>query len=142
MASDNYGYRSGRRDLRSYPVAAASAAIVEGDMLTIDANGFASQASAGDNRLLGFAAEGCASPASDGDTSILVDVSRESVFYVAGSTAVTQSDLGKVCDISDARTADLAASVDDVLFIRDIDITNQAVYVSIHVVPVAAVAGV
>lgn len=141
MASDNLGYRYGKRKLVSYPVDASSAAIVEGDMLNFGTAGFVTVSAADDNRLVGWAAEGCASPAADGDISILVDTSYDSVYRMTADTAPTASDRGRVCDVGGARTAKVSTSADDMLFIEEIDIANTQVLVSRNTVPVAPITG-
>lgn len=142
MASDNLGYRYGKRKLVSYPVDQSSAAIVEGDMLNFATAGFVTVSAADDDRLIGWAAEGCASPAANGDVSILVDTSYDSVYRMTADSAPVAADRGRVCDVGGARIAKISASADDVLFIEEIDIANTQVLVSRNTVPAAPITGV
>lgn len=144
MASDSYGYRRGPRELVRYELVSTTAALVEGDMVKISGTApYITACAAGDANFLGFAAEGASSPSSNGDTSILVDVSYQSVYAYppdAGSIAIAQR--GLTVDIGGTRSVDIDGSGEDVLMIKDVDVAANLVFVSKHYVPGTAEAGV
>ena len=144
MASDAYGYRRGPRELVRYGLISTTADIVEGDMVKVSGTApFITACAAGDGAFLGFAAEGAASPSGNGDTSVLVDVSYQSVYaYPPDSGSIAAAQKGLTVDIGGTRSIDINASTDDVLMIKDVDVAANLVFVSKHYVPAVAEAGV
>lgn len=123
MATDKYGFRSGRRLLVPAKVDSSTTAPLEvGDMVTLATAGYIKQAAAGDIPY-GVVAERLSSaPAADGESSVLIDISRESVYeYPPATGTVSQAKLFLTCDVGGARSVDDAATVDDVLLIVGID---------------------
>lgn len=110
MADLSYGYVYGPQVLISVPVAAASADIVRGDMITIS-SGYAAQASAAD-ALFGFCVDAATSPSANGDVSILVDISRDSVYRYpinTGSAAQTNLTNAAAADVGGPQSVDVTS---------------------------------
>jgi len=130
MASPPYGYRKGPYVLIQKPIAAASSAIVAGDMLSESTAGYVAQAAAG-GTLVGVAWEAAASPTANGDTVILVDVSTLSVYeYPADTGTVTQALAGRKMDIGGAQSIDIDANTDGVIMCHEIDATKNTLRIS------------
>lgn len=111
MADLSYGYVSGPQVLVTVPVAAASADIKRGDMITI-ASGYAAQASAGD-AIFGFTPDEVASPTANGDVSIVVDISRSSVYrYPIDASTVAQTNLtnAAAADVGGPQSVDVTST--------------------------------
>lgn len=71
----------------------------------------------------------------EGKTKLMVDVSTNSVYRIPADAAVTAAMRGKSCDLvtaSDIQKADVGEANEKYLLIRDIDIANQEVLVSIN----------
>ena len=136
MAETNleYGKRAGGNGLVfSWPVGASEVFKRQGGgFVTIDANGRAEIAIAGDLDIIGYAllnVDRTASATEGGDT-VRVDLSHESVYEVpinAGTWADTM--LGKLCDISvvaGIQGVDLGASGENVVQLINKGTTNKA----------------
>lgn len=131
MASLNYNYVRGPRVYVSWPVK-ASTTIESGAMVDTDASGYLQECDAGDIPV-GFAVGEVptgATATSDGDILIQVDVSRESVYRLppdAGSATLALQ--GKTADVGGAKSVDIDASTDDVLYIVEVDVANNLLLV-------------
>lgn len=123
----------GERTLIELPLDASTAALVQGQVITED------DATAGYFKEVDALAESCrgvvvnkvASPATDGDKSVVVDVSRHSVYRVspdAGSVALT--DQMETCDIgADGLTINIDGSTTDDIEILNVDTGANVAYV-------------
>lgn len=125
MANLNLGYVSGERQIRPYKVNAGSA-IVAGDFVYLDSDGYLRPAVAGTNDPFGVAFDTVTGGSADGDVSCSVDISLHSLYRVSvGTGTLTQAMLGMVCDLAGATSIDVTASTDDCVQIVDVDLTNQ-----------------
>lgn len=113
------------------PVAAASANIVVGDMIGVS-SGYAVQAAAGENVLLGFAHENVTSPSADGDVTVKVDISKETVYrYPIDTGSVAVTDLtGSTCDCGGPQAVNEDATTDNVLRIVKVLVDTDEFYVT------------
>ncbi len=133
----DYSQASGPVETVSYPLAASVAfKYLGGKFVTLDASEQAGLSVAGDTRVHGWAFAGeFTSNATAGIDFVTVNVSREAKYWIPANAAVTRDNVGKTCDIivaSGIQKANAAASTTDVLYIHDVDITNQLCLVSIY----------
>lgn len=137
--SDKYGYRYGQRLPVKLPVDSSSTVPIEvGDMLALATAGYVKQAAAGD-KIVGVAMSRLeTAPAADGESSVLVDISEQSVYAYPGSTTVSQGKLMLTCDVGGARAIDETASSDDCIRIVGVDAANNLYLVQ----PILVLAGV
>lgn len=117
--TDLWGYRSGRREIRSVLIANTAAAIAKGDFLKEDAAGtqYMTKAGAGDiPRCVALEAVALADiPSADGGLSILAEHSEDALFeYPADTGTVTNALVNKTMDLGGAQSIDIDATVDDV----------------------------
>jgi hypothetical protein len=135
MADLRLGYRHGTRDPRLLPVDASTSAISIGQFVTLGTAGYIQRAAAGDEPY-GVAMQACSAPSTDGGTSILVDVSQDSVYAVAPDEgSVTAALLFKTCDVGGAQSANIDAGTDDSLYIVGVDTAENLVFVQIRPTP-------
>lgn len=134
-----YGYVYGPRSMVEVPLAASQTFTDNGGKFVEVKNGTAGYATIvgdGGNYIDGWAETGAyTSDATAGQDWVNMDTSCNSVYYMPANTTVTQSMVGTLCDItvtSNVQSAAVDASTDDLLYIVDVDITNQAVYVKIN----------
>lgn len=140
-----YGYVAGvgHRQIIGHVPLAASVAFKNngGKFVTINAtNNRAALSVAGDTVVHGWADVGeFTSNSTAGRDLIPIDISKESKYWIPASVAVTRAIVGETCDIvvtaGGIQQANVAASSTDVLYIWDVDITNQLVLVSIATDP-------
>lgn len=132
MADLNYGYKQGDRTPVLLPVDSSTTAIAVGDLLTIATAGYYKKASAG-NVVYAVAMQQIDTaeiPSSDGGSSILADVSRQSLYrYPVGTGALTVAMRGKTCDSGGAQAIDVTASTNDDIEIVETDTTNNVAIV-------------
>jgi len=134
-ANPRYGYVKGERVTLACPVDASTTAIVAGDMLTLGTAGYVQQAAAGDIPY-GVAMDPCAVPAADGAKSVLVDISKDSVYrYPPDAGSVTQALLFKTCDVGGPQSINIDATVDDVIYIVGVDVDSNTVLIQIAPTP-------
>lgn len=126
----NDRYRYGGRLIVSWPVK-ASAVIATGDGVDLDSNGYAQPVGAGDIAL-GVAVQTITGTASDGGVSVLVDISRDSVYeYPPDTGTVAQASLGKTCDWGGAQSLDIDAATDNAVLIVGVNATDNTYFVQI-----------
>lgn len=125
MANLNLGYVSGERQILPYKVNASSA-IVAGDFVYLDSDGYLRPAAAGTNDPIGVAFDTITGGSADGDVVCAVDISLSSLYRVSvGTGTLTQAMLGLVCDLAGPTSIDVTASTDDCVQIVHVDTTNQ-----------------
>ena len=125
MANLNLGYVSGERQILPFKVNAASA-IVAGDFVYLDSDGYLRPAAAGTNDPIGVAFDTVTGGSADGDVVCSVDISLASLYRVSiGTGTLTQAMLGLTCDLAGATSIDVTASTDDCVQIVGVDTTNQ-----------------
>lgn len=110
MADITFGFVRGPQVLVTVPVAAASADIKRGDIITL-ASGYASQASGGD-AVFGFCVDEADSPSANGDVSVSVDISKSSIYrYPIDTGTVAQSNLTEAAaaDAGGAQSIDVTS---------------------------------
>ena len=110
MADITYGYVRGPQVLVTVPVAAASADIKRGDMITIS-SGYGAQASAGD-AIFGFCVDEADSPSANGGASVSVDISTSSIYrYPIDTGTVAQTNLtnAAAADVGGAQSVDVTS---------------------------------
>jgi len=132
----NYAQAYGPQLTISYPLAASVAfKYLGGKFVTLDANERITLSGSGDDPIKGWAYAGeFTSSATAGDEFITVNDSREARYWIPADAAVTRDLIEKTCDLivnNGIQQADVGESNEDVLLIHDVDITLQAVLVSI-----------
>ena len=139
MANLNLGYVSGNRQILPFKVK-ASAAIVAGDLVILDASGYLTPAVAGSNDPIGVAFDTITGGSADGDVTCGVDVSTQVLYrYSVGTGTMTQAMLGTTCDVYTATSIDVTASADDCLEIVQVDTSNQLAVIRIVRTPAGVV---
>jgi len=134
-----YGYRYGPIVAVHYLVdltAMAALTIDAGDFLVLSATvtGSVVTAAAGANTVLGVAME----KAIIGATEVLVNTSKEAVYeYPTDTGSITVAYKGLTCDIGGAQSVNFDDATDDTLWIQDVDVTNNTVFVKIAKQPSA-----
>lgn len=133
MANLDLGFKfnTSERTPVTVPLDSSTTAIKVGDMLTIATAGYYKVAGSGDIPY-GVAMQQVDTaeiPASDGGRTILMDVSRDSVYRYAISGTADVTMRGKTCDIAGPQTIDVAASTDDQVEIVELDLVNNTALV-------------
>jgi len=136
MASPNYGYKSGQREIRTYPVKSGET-WANGDILVL--SGYIAKAAAGGKPFgVAFGAVETA-PSSDGLLSAQVDVSETALhYYKVGTGTITLAMQGTTVDLAGDDTLDVTASADDGFYIVQADVTNNAAWVRLRASATAA----
>lgn len=133
------GYVSGDRQILPYAVT-ASAAIVAGDLVILDSNGYLSPAAAGSNDPIGVSFDTVTGGSADGDVTCGVDISTTVLYrYTVGTGTLTQAMLMKMCDLAGPTSIDVTASTDDCVEIVGVDVANQRAIVRIVRTPAGVV---
>lgn len=137
MASPSYGYKSGPREIRTYPVKSGET-WANGDILVLSSGYLAKAAAGGKPFGVAFGAVETA-PSSDGLLSAQVDVGETALYYYAvGTGTITLAMQGTACDLAGDDTLDVTASADDGFYIVQADVTNNAAWVRLRASAVAA----
>lgn len=131
MASVQYGYRYGDRNLVSLPVK-ASETWEAGDAVKLS-SGFLAKCGAGDSvYAIAFDAVPTA-PSANGDLSVLVDLSTDSVYeWPVGTGTISQAMQGQTCDISGSQGLDVTASADDCILIVKPNVSANTALIQIR----------
>jgi len=132
-----YGQISGSEAVVSLPLGASEVFTDTGGKWVVpDGSGYFDAAATGATEIFGWARCGAfTSQATDGFDSVPVNVATDAIYRMPADDAVTADMVGKVCDLvvtSDVQYADVGTSTHDVLFIVDVDITNQEVLVMMN----------
>lgn len=132
MPDTMYGYRRGPRNEIQARLDSTTSTVNVGDMLTLATAGYYKQASAGDV-VHGVATSYSTAPSTDGEKSVTMDISPDALYaYPPDSGTVTVALIGLTCDVGGAQSVAIAASTDDCLLIRDVDVASNLVYVQIR----------
>lgn len=139
MATPQYGlHRFGGDQVVRLPVK-ASETWEAGDMLDLDASGYAQACDAGDIPLY-FAIDEVTSettPASDGEYYVTAYVGAQNIYrYPPDTGSATIAIVGKKMDVGGQRSVNIDASTDGSLLCVGVDATNNYVYV--QAIPSAA----
>lgn len=117
-------HRGGAQRLIEVGVAAASADIKVGEMITLS-SGYAARAAAGD-AVFGWAASDVTSPSADGGAIVKVDVSKVAFYELAidtGSAAIThRGTTGDAGAYSTGSTVDVTSTTNNDIRIVDVDL--------------------
>lgn len=120
MAYDTmYGYRSGTRTpVQALVATGGTFPIKVGDMISISSGGYVSQAAAGDIAYGVSMTQIDSDPGTNGYATIMVDTSQEAVYeYPPDAGTVSQSLVGKTCDVGGAKSINIDASADDCIVV-------------------------
>lgn len=130
MARLELGYASGTRNIISMGLK-ASEAVVKGNFVKDDGNGYVANCGAGDIPI-GVATETKTGGSSAGDVSCQVDVSTQSLYwYPPDSGTVTAALQLNTADLGGAQSIDIDASTDDIVRIHKVDTTNNLCLISL-----------
>jgi len=133
-----YAQSTKRRIIGHVPVAASQAFTDDGGkFVKLDTNDRADIADSGDTVVFGWACVGdFTASATAGRDLIPVDTSRETQYWIPADAAVTRAMVGNTCDLivtaADVQQADVGENNEAILWIDDVDITNQMVLVHIY----------
>ncbi len=135
MATLTTGYAYGPRSIRGYLVK-SGVTIAANDFVDLDSSGYLQPCDAGDIPFGVAVGAVVTAPTANGALSCEVDTSSQSVYRVAPDTGtVALTVLGKKMDVGGAQSANIDASTDGCLFVRDVDLAGNRVYVSIINLP-------
>jgi len=129
----SFEYRRGVRNPTLVPLDSTSADIEVGDAITMSGGttGYAKEVDAAAEAVIGFAMQAVSSPSADGEASVLVDVSKDSVYEVgpdAGS--VTQALNFTALDVgADARSVDIDGTTTADLLVVQCEVDDNKIYI-------------